>query len=271
MNILIVGCGYVGSAMARFWSQAGHIITATTTTPDKIAEIEPIVKKVVVVQGNDLDGLINVLPNQEVVLLSVGARNRQVYRETYLETAKTLVSALQQAPSVKQLIYTGSYAVLGNQQGEWATEDTPVAPANENGEILYETEQVLESIDSLKVCILRLAGIYGPRREILKIFRSVAGSTRPGSGQDFSNWVHLDDIVGAIELVRLKQLDGIYNLCNDVPLTTRDLLDSLCTRHNLPKVSCDTSLSSLRPYNVRLSNQKIKTAGYNFRYKETEL
>ncbi len=275
MKIAIIGCGYVGTAIARFWSQSGHLVTATTTTPEKISELEQVAKSVVVMKGDDLDALQDVVKEQDVVLLSVSIRaaNRSVsaYRETYLETAKNLVAALKQAPSVKQLIYTGSYAVLGDKNGEWADEESPVAPANENGKIMYEVEQVLLAAQSetLGVCILRLAGIYGPGRELIKIFGRWAGTTRPGNGEDYTNWIHLDDIVGALEFVRLKQLQGIYNLTNDMPLQSREFCERLFQLHGLSKISWDGSASSVRPYNARLSNQKIKAAGFQLIHPET--
>jgi nucleoside-diphosphate-sugar epimerase len=174
---------------------------------------------------------------------------------------------------VKQLIYTGSYSVYGDKNGEWVDEDSPVAPANENGEILHKTEQVLLGAfsETLKVCILRLAGIYGLGREVVKLFKHYAGTTRPGNGDDFINWVHLDDIVEAIALVQGKQLEGIYNLANDVPLTMREMLDGLCDRHGLAKVSWEPSAPQVRPYNARLSIEKIKAEGFQLIYPETML
>jgi len=114
---------------------------------------------------------------------------------------------------VRQLIYTGSYAVYGDREGAWVDEASPVAPANPNGHSC-ETEQVLlsASSDDMSVCILRLGGIYGPRRELVKIFGRVAGTIRPGNGEDATNWIHLDDIVAAIKFARQHRLQGIYNL-----------------------------------------------------------
>lgn len=265
MNIAIIGCGYVGTAVTRYWHQElGLVVTATTTSPERVAAIETVAQRVAVVKGNDSEGLQSVLQNQEIVLLSVGARNSSVYEETYLHTAKTLVSVLKQTPSVRQLIYTGSYAVYGDRNGAPVDESSPVAPANSNGQILDDTEQVLlsASSDRLGVCILRLGGIYGPNRELVKIFSRAFGTTRPGDGKDTSNWVHLDDIVGAIEFARQHQLQGIYNLVDDAQLTSRELLDLICERHNTPKVNWDASLQSTRSYNAQVSNQKIKEAGY---------
>ncbi|NEU73512.1 SDR family oxidoreductase [Hassallia byssoidea VB512170] len=265
MNIAIIGCGYVGYAIARYWQQnSSFIVTATTTTQSRVPALQSVAQKVVVVSGNDSEALQSVLQNQDVVLLSIGAKSANVYEETYLHTATNLVSVLRQIPSVRHLIYTGSYAVYGDRNGAWVSEETPVTPANSNGEILKGTEDVLLSAESenLRVCILRLGGIYGSDRELVKIFGRAAGTTRPGDGEDVTNWIHLDDIVGAIEFVRQHNLQGIYNLVDDAHLKSRELLDTLFAKHNLPSVQWDSSQTSNRPYNAKVSNQKIKDAGY---------
>jgi nucleoside-diphosphate-sugar epimerase len=268
----IIGCGYVGRAVATHWRD--HLtVTATTTTPAKLRDLEAIAAQVVLLRGNDEAGLRSLLQNQDLVLLTIGARSADAYEETYLQTAKTLVQVLQDLPRVQQVIYTGSYAVYGDRQGTWVDETTPLAPANRNGEILAATEQILLSAASAtrKICVFRLGGIYGQGRELVKIFGRAAGTTRPGTGADAANWVHLSDIVGAIDFARHHPLNGIYNLVGDVPITTGELLDRLFTAHKLPQVTWNPAESSTRPYNARVSNQKLRSAGYQFRYPEIQV
>jgi nucleoside-diphosphate-sugar epimerase len=271
VKVAIIGCGYVGKVLLqRLRTNSDYVITATTTTPERVAELETIAHRVEVLKGSDEEAMREILQSQDAVLLCVGARDASVYEETYLGTAKTIVSALKQAPTVQQVIYTGSYSVYGDKKGEWVDEDSPIAPTNQNHEILAETERVLMTAASpnLKVCILRLGGIYGPGRELIKIFGPRSGMTRPGAGEDFSNWIHLDDIVGALTFALANQLQGIYNLVGDVPQPSRELLARIFATHNLPNVAWDASVPSVRPYNARVSNQKIKAAGYKFIYPE---
>jgi nucleoside-diphosphate-sugar epimerase len=267
MNIAIIGCGYVGYAVSNYWhSNNNLLLTATTTNPDRVPTLETVAQRVIVTLGNDIQTLKSVLKNQAVVLLTVGAKNADSYEETYIDTAKTLVSLLPQFPNIHQVIYTSSYSIYGDRNGVWVDEESPPAPANRNSQLLRKTEDILLSAnnDNTRVCILRLGGIYGPGRELVKIFGRAAGTTRPGNGEDITNWIHLDDIVGAIEFARNHRLEGIYNLVDDSHLTSKQLLDNVMTNNNLANVIWDAANKNTRSYNAWVSNQKLKDAGYQF-------
>ncbi len=269
MNIGIIGCGYVGCATAKYLQQKmTFVVTATTTTPDRVPTLETIAQKVLVTKGNDIEGLKAFVKNQDVILLTIAPGRGGNYKETHLDTANTLTELLQENSSVKQLIYTSTCSVYGDQKGALVDEDVTVLPSNPNGEVIKKTEEVLLSLASskLKVCILRLGGIYGPSRELVKIYSRAAGTIRPGDGEEPINWIHLDDIVGAIDFARSQHLQGIYNLVDDTELKNRELIEKVCRTHNLNPVTWDSFQASSRQYNARLSNQKIKAAGYKLIY-----
>lgn len=278
MNVIIIGCGYAGMAIARNWhGQQGYRVTVTTTTPARVEALEAVAQQVVVVKGSD-EELGRFLQNQAAVLLSMAPLgNQQVdenaYKDTYLQTAIGLVAALSQAPTVQQIIYLSSCAVYGNGDGSWVDETSPVEPTSPHTKILQETEQILLSIASpaLHVCIFRLGAIYGVGREIKERFRDLAGTTRPGTGHYFTNWINLDDIVSATEFALVHRLNGIYNLVNDVPITAHELFERMCVRYDLPPVEWDDSLPRSRSNNRRVSNQKLKAEGYQFIHTELEI
>jgi nucleoside-diphosphate-sugar epimerase len=277
--LAIIGCGYVGRAVARLWLEAGNEVTVTTTTRDKIEELQAIASQVVVLRGDDALALQQVVANQDVVLLSVGSKQRtpEAYHQAYLETAQNLVAAIKansgiKQPGVKQLIYTSSYGMINHQGGETIDETVVVNPVDEFGEIMAQTEQVLlsPSTDHVKACILRLTGIYGPGRELIKIFSKLAGTTRPGTGENYTNWVHLEDIVRAINFAKDHQLQGIYHLNSDESMTSKEFFQRLLEAHSLPPVTWDSSQTSPRAYNLKLSNQKIKSAGFTLAHPTIE-
>lgn len=277
MKVTIIGCGYVGTAVACRLHQLGYFVTATTTTPERIPELEKVAQRAILLKGDDETSLISAIENQDAIVLSIAPRgNQQVdvdsYEATYLHTAKNLVAALQQVDSVKQLIYTSSCSVYGDTKGDWVSEDSIAAPVSKQAQILHETEQVLlQAVSkSLGVCILRLGGIYGPGR-MLSTRSSLCGTNVAGTGENFTNWSHVDDIAAGIAFALQSQLQGIYNLVNDKPVIIRDLLDQVCELNQLAKVCWDKSAPMHRGNNVRVSNQKLKAAGYKLIHTQVEI
>ncbi|MEM6610994.1 MAG: SDR family NAD(P)-dependent oxidoreductase, partial [Cyanobacteria bacterium P01_C01_bin.72] len=106
--------------------------------------------------------------------------------------------------------------------------------------------------------------------ELIKIFHRVAGTTRPGTGENYTNWIHVEDIVRAIDFAKERQLEGIYHLNSDQSLTTKEFLARLFAAHNLPSVTWDSSQTDRRSYNMKLSNQKLKKAGFELAHPEIE-
>jgi len=266
MKLAIVGCGYVGREVAKLWHHHGKQVTVTTTSPSKKDRLQEIASEVVVLSGSDLNSLKQLVADKDVVLLSVSAKQRtpDTYYQAYLETTTNVVRAIRETGNVRQLIYTSSYGILGKQESAIVDETAIPNPNSEYGKILTQTEQVLLSVSKseFKVCILRLSGIYGPGRELIKIFRKISGTTRPGLGDKYTNWVHLDDIVGAIDFAKQHQLQGIYNLASQQTLTTKEFFEKLFTVHKLPGINWDSTQDDPRLYNMKLSSQKIQDAGY---------
>jgi nucleoside-diphosphate-sugar epimerase len=268
-KVAVIGCGYVGKAVASYWYQQGHFVTGTTTREEKVFELEKVTHQTIVMTGNNLEAVETVIHNQEIVLVSIAPiSNRQVdaesYGNTYLPMAKNLVTALQNNSTVKQVIYLSSCSVYGNKNGDWVDETTPVDTESDYSKVLVEAEQILLARENL--CILRLGGIYGTGRELNKRLGRLAGKTLPGSGENWTSWIHLEDIVSAVEFVRQHRCQGIYNLVNDVKLTSRELCNLICDRQQLERVAWDASKPAFSAVNARVDNSKIKAMGYQLIY-----
>lgn len=266
MKVAIIGCGYVGTAVAKHWMAQGLEVLVTTTRQERVEELKKISTRVEVVTTAERDRLKAILSDRQVVLLCVASKRGASYRDTYLSTAKTMAEILPHTP-VEQLIYTSSCSVYGEHHGAWVTELMPPVPITDNGKIIEQTEETLLSATApqRKICVLRLGGIYGPGRTLAKIYSRAAGTTRPGNGEEATNWVHLSDIVGGIDWARQKQLAGLYNLVQEEVPTVRDLIAGVCDRNHLAPVMWDPSQPSTRK-NVRISNAKIKSTGYSFQH-----
>ena len=265
MNVAIIDCSYFGTKIAQHLSYSfGCTVTTIALNKEKVSEVETL-------EGEALDAG---LKNQDAVILGFPAiSDRRKLdasgdEEIYLRTAKNLVAALKQTPTVKQLIFTSSCTVYGVIDGQWVNEDSPVTTTNKQDEILYQVEKILlqASNEQLKVCILRLGEIYGLGRE-LKDYSSLCGQTLSGTGENFTNWTHVDDITSVAGFIIQNKLQGIYNLVDDVPIKSGDLLEQVCKSYGLANVEWDSSIDTNRP-NLRVSNQKLKSVGYRFIHTE---
>lgn len=276
-NVAIIGCGYVGKAIASHWYQKqDYSVRVTTTREERVEELTQIANQVMVMKTSDLNAVQSLVNNQNTVVISVAPiSDRQVdaktYAETYLPTAKNLATALKDVSSDKQIIYLSSCSIYGNHNGEWVNENSLVDTENEYSKVLGEAEQILlnSASEKVNVAILRLGGIYGSSRELSKRIVNLAGKTLPGNGQSISCWIHLDDIVAAIDFIHQNKLHGIYNLVNDLKLTSQEIFAQICNSQGIPQILWDATKPNFRSLNARVDNQKIKAAGYKLIYPDT--
>lgn len=265
MKIGIIGCGYVGQAIAAICRKHGYEISATTRHKEKISFLENFVDKVFLLNEHNLSSF---LENQDIILITVAPDNPSNYQSTYVNTAKQVKEILKHNSSIKQLIYTSSTSVYGEHNGDWVTEISPLKPESESARLLCETEDILLSCRSqnLNVCIFRLGEIYGPGRLIEDRLERMHNQVFAGTGVSYTNIIHIADIVNAIEIALLNNLDGIFNLCNDFHVPRREFYDQLCQKKNLPVIVWDPEKENRHKGNKRVSNEKIKKEGMVFKH-----
>ena len=264
MKIGILGCGYVGKALLSQFKQTGNQVFATTRKSERVAELGSISHHVHLLK-QEAD-YIAFMKDLTILIICVAPDSSSDYRSTYLGTIKQVTQLLSKSPSLQQIIYTSSSSVYGEYQGEWVDENTTCKPLNENGQILLEAEnQLLNAMtDHLNICIFRLGEIFGPGRLIEQRLKNSTRKFYPGDGNQYTNLIHLEEIVQAIDLAIQKQLRGIYNLCNDFHMTRKAFYEMLCDKFNIPAIQWDKELSSPHGGNKRVSNQKLKNSGLHF-------
>ena len=194
MDLTIVGCGYVGLALAeRLQPRRPQLkLTLTTTSSERLEQLSPMADRVELCDATDPVQLRNALRQSSSAVFCLGPKgDRQVdangYRHTFVDSFRCLRSLLPQLPDLRQIVYTGSCSVYGDAEGDWVDEQTPPAPGRGHGDVLLESEQLLSGISGRRVCILRLGALYGPGRDLDRRLRGLAGLERPGSGATYSN------------------------------------------------------------------------------------
>ncbi len=272
---LILGCGYVGEAVAKQWKQEGHAMWGTTTRTERLAELAELVENPAIFDSTDSNSSLDFAADLDGILVSFApSKSSSVdlsqYEQTFLGGLQQLINALNQRPASTplQLVYLSSCGVYGNRQGALTSENDPTDTKHPVNAVLAQAEQMITSIrsDSIRVCVLRLGGIYGPGRDIPSMLLRAAGGLVQRNGLNVPCWIHRDDIVRGVNFAFERSLNDTYNLVNDTQYNGQELTDRLCERAGLPLAKWLTRDTSDRILNAKVSNTKLKNLGFSLAY-----
>jgi nucleoside-diphosphate-sugar epimerase len=261
-RVFIAGCGYVGQATARWLHARGWEVLGGTHSPESAAALAAEPYRVLACDITD-PAAIAALPRVEAVVhcASSGRGGVDEYRAIYLEGARVLREVL--AP--RQFLFTSSTSVYAQVEAEVVTEESAATPGRETGRILREAEEFVLANGGT---VARLAGIYGPGRSVLlrKFFSGEA--VIEGDGGRLINQVHRDDIASALGLLLETGARGIFNVCDDHPMTQRSVYEWLAQRFDKPlPPSGPIDPNRKRGWtNKHVSNAKLRALGWRPRY-----
>jgi nucleoside-diphosphate-sugar epimerase len=264
----VIGCGYVGTAVAMRMKRAGHAVTATTRSSENVHELRRLMDDVQQLDITDPNLDLSFLADLEGLLISVApTRQNQSYGDVFAQGMRNLAGALRRRTSTQPLhiTYISSVSVYGDQQGREVTEQASVDSSSAVNGMLAAAEELMLDIDrpDTAICVLRLGGIYGPGRDMVAMIREAAGQQVPKNGNAINAWSGLVDIARGVQFVSERKLTGIYNLVDDMQLSRRELSTLICDEEGLPPVLWSHgSSANERSINARVSNQKLKDAGF---------
>jgi len=176
----------------------------------------------------------------------------------YFDGLRNVLHVLQP----KTVVFTSSTSVYAQSDGSWVTEQSPAEPQRETSKILREAEEMVLAQNGL---VARLAGIYGPGRSVLlqKFFESRA--VIEGDGSRVINQIHRDDAASALcFLVRQSAPGGIYNVCDDTPMTQSEVYRWLAKYFAKPLPSTGPIDPNRKRgwTSKRVSNAKLRALGW---------
>lgn len=249
MRTIIIGCGYVGSSLARFWRSCGYHVAVTTRNIEKRDALCTIADEVHV--GTEWGRIAS---TKEIVVVAVAPDSIDQYENTYLGTARSLLPFLD----TQQVIYLSSTSVYGDNTELYVTEETPLRPNSPQAKILAETEKLYINANG---CVLRLGEIVGPGRS--PVDRLKSGVTLPGNGENPINLSPLDTIVNAIDFASTHKLKGIFNICSDDHRSRKNYYESICNENSIPSPQWDPSKKSMHGGRRIVVCEKIKALGFS--------
>ena len=212
MNVLIVGCGWVGKNIASHLLEAGCTLWATSRTPEKAAQLDQLGLHAHVVDF-DREGAFeawNGPTSFDAVVISVPVTRKDAY-ETVASRFDRLASFLNRL-SFRQSFFFGS---VGIYPRESAVVDEDSVPLHRLDKKLRLGETTLREAFP-DVNVLRLGGLFGLERIVAKYFAGKVCEV----GYQTTNFVHVNDICRILQLMLKKQIGRrTYNVvCPEHPL-----------------------------------------------------
>jgi nucleoside-diphosphate-sugar epimerase len=267
-NILIAGCGYVGSALGMRLAAAGHVVWGIRRGAEGLPPgIRHLAADLTVPET-----LQTLPPALEVVFYTAAPNgvDDAAYRGIYVDGLRYLLEALlRQHQSPRQVFFTSSTAVYQQSAGEWVDETSPTEPSHFTGSRVLEGERLLLN-GPFPGTALRFGGIYGPARtSLIDRVRQGLATCRDGPPL-YTNRIHRDDCAGALQhLMTLSEPEAVYLGVDHEPADQCDVLRWLADRLGAspPRVEASSGGDSRRHRtNKRCRNAKLVASRYVFSY-----
>ena len=242
--LLIFGFGYTAKFMCQKFSKKNWEVFCTTRFKEKAKEIKSL--NATPIFFDDEEKIESVLSKNSYILSTAPPENS---KDPVVENYGHLLK--KNSERVKWAGYLSTTSVYGDKKGEWVTEDTELEPNLERSISRVAAENSWIKLGEnllIKTVIFRLAGIYGPGRSLVDRLMKDEDVYIVDKPAHLFNRIHVDDIVGAIEMaISSKSEAKIFNLSDDLPAKQLDVAKfaaNLLKRKSPQTVSLESDLVS---------------------------
>ncbi|WP_119257366.1 SDR family oxidoreductase [Shinella zoogloeoides] len=270
-HLLILGAGFSGKAIGETFLAAGFTVSGTTRSAEKEEALRGLGMTPLLFDGTISADLAADMARATHVVQSIapGRDGDPLFRAGVPPLSQLM-------PKLEWAGYLSTVGVYGDHRGGWVDEGTALNPVSARSVERVEAEErwlAHGAASGLPVAVLRLAGIYGPGRNALRNMEE--GTARRLIKQDqVFNRIRVEDIGRSALFLAERHLGGVWNITDDEPGPPQDVvaeaarLMGLPTPPDIPFETAELSPMARSFYgeNKRVSNAKLKAAGFEFRF-----
>ncbi|KWV50407.1 NAD(P)-dependent oxidoreductase [Rhizobium altiplani] len=272
MQVMIFGCGYSGTAIAKAFMADGARVSGTTRSEDKAAALRGQGIDAFVFDGDVLDEkLSEAMRGATHLVQSIAPRDNG---DALIRLAGDRLKEMM--PKLQWIGYLSTVGVYGDHKGNWVTEEMPCTPVSGRSKERLEAEDGWMAIGAainVPAAVLRLSGIYGPGRNALCNLERGTARRLIKKDQVF-NRIRVEDIGAATRFLADRGLGGIYNVTDDLPGPPQEVIVEAARLLGVePPPEQPFETAELTPMarsfygeNKRVSNAKLKAAGFIFAF-----
>ncbi|PKA44084.1 SDR family oxidoreductase [Rhizobium sullae] len=272
MHVMIFGCGYSGTAIAKAFSAASVRISGTTRSADKAELLRSQGIEAFIFDGEIIsDALLEAMRSVTHLVQSIAPREAG---DPLINLASGELRKMM--PALQWIGYLSTVGVYGDHKGAWVSEETVCVPVSGRSKERLEAEDAWLAIGrelGIPAAVLRLSGIYGPgRNAFINLDRGTA--RRLIKKDQVFNRIRVEDIGASARYLADQSLGGIYNVTDDLPGPPQDVIVEAARLMGVePPPEQPFETAELTPMarsfygeNKRVSNAKLKAAGYTFSF-----
>ena len=251
-SVAIIGCGWLGHALAKQLLTDNYKVTVTTQSKEKQLKLqqENIDTEILSLPVSEHEDVKLSVFNHDTLVIAITPQIRQG-RDDYPQKVAQLVK-LAESGKVKKVILLSSTAVYNGLSGlvnEQATLDINAHKVA----IITAAEQAARHFSGETV-ILRLAGLVGDDRHP---GRFLQGKKLLSDPQAFINLIHQDDVVGVIrELIAEQEVSGTFNAVSATETCKKHYYHAAASALNLP--AAEFSSESSMHFGKRINGEKLR-------------
>ena len=252
-KLLIYGYGYTASYLAETLNIENYLIIGSSREEKKFNLDNKKVKFI----NNSL--VNNCLLKDDITHILVSVPPNDL-GDIFIQNYRDIITKNK---NIEWIGYLSATNVYGDHNGELVSESSKTKPKTKKGiNRLVAEKQWLELISkfNLPIKIFRLAGIYGPNRNIKE--RLIKGSVKNifKEGQFFSR-IHVEDVANILSLsMNNITKNKIYNLADDFSCNLNVIIEYLCEKNSLKKpaqISFDDMSSDYKKESFFLENKRV--------------
>jgi len=231
-HLLILGCGYVGTKLAKTCLTLGFHVSATTRNKEHAQTLQKSgIKPIIIASPTDISD--DILAQTTHIIDSIPlTRADNTMFASQIQWLPLLTPKLQHLKWAGYLSTTGVY---GDAAGAWVDESYKCQPSSPRGIERLKAEKAWLG-SGLPAEIFRLAGIYGAERNIIS--RLMVGDYKAvqWAPPHYSSRIHIEDIMASLIAAMQQPRSGrTLNIADDLPLPHADYIQQVATMIGAPK------------------------------------
>lgn len=266
-SIGIIGCGWLGKALAITLLKKGMSVLATSSKPENVEQLnqQGINAQQLILPADSSQLVQHDVFTQQCLVIAITPQFKQG-RTDYADKIAQLVSVTQQRGIVQRIILLSSTAIYHGLKGS-VDEECSLNLTTEKVQILNSAEQAVLNF-SKQGTVIRLAGLLGPERHPGKFLLPNKGRANKTLNDSTApvNLIHQQDAVGLIEsLLQAESPQCIFNGVSDTHVSKQQYYQVAAKALSLqpPVFSQDNSNQTTRV----VSGEKAKhVLNYKFIY-----